>query len=136
MKANELKVKDLMVGDWLMFNDKPCQVKGLHNDDTATLTGYRSAYYLIDAEPILLTPEILEKNGFEKDELIESYNHYCGMDNRVSLNDDFYYINSRNTWYVHVDSEDYCTIANCELTYLHELQHILRLCKIYKEIVV
>lgn len=136
MKANEVTSKDLMVGDWLMFDGKPCQVKGLHNDDTATLTGYRSLYYLIDSEPIPLTPEILEKNGFKRENLITSYNHYTGIDNRVSLNDDFYYINSRDVWSVHVDSEDYCTIANCELTYLHELQHLLRLCKIDFEFVV
>ena len=75
MKANELKATDLMVGDWLMFYDKPCQVKGLHDDDTVTLTGYRSMYYLIDAEPILLTSEILEKNAdFYRDE--KYYNYY------------------------------------------------------------
>ena len=141
MKANELKVQDLMVGDWLMFNDKPCQVKGLHNDDTVTLTGYRSMYYLIDAEPIPLTPEILEKNGFKLEYFISEYftsecEHYIGIDDRVALNNDKEYMNSNNEWCVHVDSETYCTIATCELTYLHELQHILRLCKIDKEIVV
>lgn len=119
-----------------MFNDKPCQVKGLHSDDSAAFVGYKSPYYLIDAEPILITKELLEKNGFKRENLITSYNHYIGIDNRVSLNDDFYCMNSRNMWTVHIDSEDYCTIATCELTYLHELQHILRLCKIDKEIVV
>lgn len=136
MKANELTSRDLMVGDWLMFNDKPCQVKGLHNDDTVTLTGYRSMYYLIDAEPILITKELLEKNGFKKEGVIELYNLYAGIDHRVTIHDDKEYMNSNNEWYVHVDSEDYSTIAGCELTYLHELQHLLKLCKIYKEIVV
>lgn len=122
-----MKTNELMLGDWVL--------------DTRTKNPLRVNPFMAEMEvpewePIPLTPEILEKNGFERDELIESYNHYCGMDNRVSLNDDFYYINSRNTWHVHVDSEDYCTIANCELTYVHELQHILRLCKIDKEIVV
>jgi hypothetical protein len=87
-------------------------------------------------EPILLTPEILEKNGFVLDEVIKEYCIYNGIDNRVSLHNDKEYMNSRNEWHVHIDDEDYCSIANCELTYVHELQHILRLCKIDKEIVV
>jgi hypothetical protein len=131
-----MRTDELQVGSWVMFNNKPCQVKGLHNDDTATFVGHRCLFYLIDAEPILITKELLEKNGFKRENLITSYNHYIGIDNRVSLNDDFYYINSRNTWHVHVDSEDYCTIANCELTYLHELQNLLRICKIDFEFVV
>ena len=136
MKANELTSKDLMVGDWVMFNGKPCQVKGLNSDDSAFLVGYKSPYFLIDAEPIPLTPNILEKNWFVLDEVIKEYCIYNGIDNRVSLHNDKEYINSSNTWHVHIDSEDYCTIATCELTYLHELQHILRLCEIDKEIVV
>lgn len=136
MKANELSSRDLMVGDWLMFNDNPCQVKGLHSDDSAALVGYKSPYFLIDAEPIPLTPEILEKNGFERDKNISLYNAYTGINSRVILHDDFMSMNSRNVWDVHVDSEDYCTIATCELTYVHQLQQLLRLCKIDKEIVV
>lgn len=134
MKAKELKATDLMVGDWVMLNDKPYQVKGLHNDDTATFIGCRSAYYLVDAEPIPITPEILEKNGFEKAEDIQLYYYCLGIDDRVSIHDYAYDINSSNTWHVHIDSEDYSTIANCELTYVHQLQHILRLCEIDKEI--
>lgn len=87
--------------------------------------------------PIPLTPEILKKNGFKLNEAVEDY--YCiynGIDGRVSLCNDKEYMNTNNAWDVHIDSENYCTIANCELTYLHELQHILRLCKIDKEIII
>lgn len=136
MKAKELTSKDLMVGDWLMFGDKPCQVKGLHSDDTATFVGYRSAYYLIDAEPIPLTPEILGKNGFKLEYFTLEWARYIGINDRVVLSNDKEYMNSRNEWYVHIDSEDYCSIASCELTYVHELQHLLKLCGIDKEIVV
>ena len=143
MKANEL-----MVGDWVKLhydiNYKTgeslytnVRITSINEDGTINVSMHDGDGWDADLiYPIPITKELLEKNGFERDELIESYNHYCGMDNRVSLNDDFYYINSRNTWYVHVDSEDYSTIARCELTYVHELQHILKLCKIDKEIVV
>lgn len=145
-----------MVGDWVACQINSIEFKYVRiaSINKTTMNGIPSDfiefnkvmvdmlngnYYQLDVAsiyPIPLTPEMLEKNGFKRENLITSYNHYIGIDNRVSLNDDFYYINSRNTWHVHVDSEDYCTIANCELTYVHELQHILRLCKIDKEIVV
>ena len=127
MKANEVTSKDLMVGDWLMFNGKPCQVKGLHNDDTATLTGYRSLYYLIDAEPIPLTPEILEKNGFEgiKEGRFPSLRNY--------YNDIIFQLEG-------IREEGNCKILyifkNIPILYVHELQHALKLCRIDKEIVV
>lgn len=130
-----MKVEDLMIEDWLLYksdsleNAFPIQI-------TREIFNKELVVWNDRFEPIPLTPEILEKNGFKRENLITSYNHYTGIDNRVSLNDDFYYINSRDVWSVHIDSEDYCTIANCELTYVHELQHILRLCKIDKEIVV
>ena len=127
MKANEVTSKDLMVGDWLMFNGKPCQVKGLHNDDTATLTGYRSLYYLIDAEPIPLTPEILEKNGFEgiKEGRFPSLRNY--------YNDIIFQLEG-------IKEEGNCKILyvfkNIPILYVHELQHALKLCRINKEIIV
>jgi hypothetical protein len=122
MKANEL-----MLGDWVL--------------DTRTKNPLRVNPFMAEMEvpewePIPLTPEILEKNGFVLNEVIKEYCIYDGIDNRVSLHNDREYMNSRNEWHVHIDSEDYCTIASCELTYLHELQHILRLCKIDKETVV
>lgn len=133
-----MRLCELMVGDLVLHDGKVIRVDAVHKRKIGYHKTKDKLTWLFcgQFEPIQLTHEILEKNGFEKDELIESYNHYCGMDNRVSLNDDFYYINSRNTWYVHIDSEDYSTIASCELTYVHELQHILRLCKIKKEVVI
>lgn len=147
MKANELKVTDLMVGDWVYDNDYPMQITEIkfrrRGEPPYKLIGSlkrdgleMESISLDYIQPIPITKELLEKNGFVRENLITSYNHYTGIDNRVSLNDDFYYINSRNTWHVHVDSEDYCTIANCELTYLHELQNLLRICKIDFEFVV
>ena len=121
-----MKVEELMTGDWYWWEAEgkkyPLQV----TKDTFKLMDEDISNF----QPIPITKEILEKNGFERENLITSYNHYIGIDNRVSLNDDFYCMNSRNMWTVHIDSEDYCTIANCGLTYLHELQHLLRLVKI------
>lgn len=133
-----MRVCELMVGDLILHDGKVIRVDAVHKRKIGYHKTKDKLTWLFygQFEPIQLTPEILEKNGFERENLITSYNHYTGIDNRVSLNDDFYCMNSRNMWNVHIDSEDYCTIANCELTHVHELQHILRLCKIYKEIIV
>ena len=125
MKANEL-----MIGDWVRHaNGTPMQVEKIDYRGFACgiphCWDYNNIY-----EPIPITKELLEKNGFVRENLITSYNHYTGIDNRVCLTNDFYSMNSRNMWTAHIDSEDYCTIANCELTYLHELQHLLKLCNI------
>jgi hypothetical protein len=120
-----MKIDEVMLGDLVSVSGRPIHVT------LAVLNNWSDSI-----EPILLTPEILEKNGFELDEVIKEYCIYNGIDNRVSSHNDQEYMNSDNEWHVHIDSEDYCTIANCELTYVHELQNILRLCKIYKEIVV
>lgn len=114
-----MKIDEVMLGDIVSAGGRPIHV---------TLAVLNNWSYNI--EPIPLTTEILEKNGFEREKLITLYNHYTGIDNRVSLHDDFMSMNSRNMWSVHIDTDDYRTIAHCELTYLHELQALLRICKI------
>lgn len=130
-----MKLEELMIGDWLLYksdsleNAFPIQI-------TREMFNKELVVWNDRFEPIPLTPEILEKNGFEKEGVIELYNLYAGIDHRVTIHDDKEYMNSNNEWYVHVDSEDYCTIATCELTYVHELQHLLKLCGIDKEIII
>lgn len=144
MKANELKVTDLMVGDLVIcyHPSRPQSFERVSVGLLHTLDQQEHGHIKEDSplfrivQPIPLIPEILEKNGFELDEVMKEYCMYKGIDNRVILHNDKEYMNSVNNWDVHIDSEDYCTIANCELTYVHELQHILRLCKIDKEMVV
>ena len=114
-----MKIDEVMLGDIVSLSGRPIHVT------LAVLNHWSDTI-----KPILLTSEILEKNGFEKEGVIELYNLYTGIDHRVTIHDDKEYMNSDNEWYVHVDSEDYSTIAGCELTYVHELQHILKLCKI------
>lgn len=151
-----MKVEDLMIGDWVCLADGnlPLEERYFKIEYLATSSGVSWANQgtnapigLGDGEslipvftdeiyPIPLTTEILEKNGFVLNEVVKEYYIFCGIDNRVYICNDREYINSRNEWYVHIDSEDYCTIATCELTYVHELQHILRFCKIDFEFIV
>lgn len=130
-----------MVGDWVIVKGVPTKIHDIDEMDGINrewIAGCEDGGCICyeDIHPILLTPEILYKNGFEKEGVIELYNLYAGIDHRVTIHDDKEYMNSNNEWYVHVDSEDFCSIAKCELTYVHELQHLLSLCKIDKEIII
>ena len=58
-----------------------------------------------------------------------------GFDDRVMLRDNPEYMNTNNTWDVHIDTPDYRTIGNLELSYVHEFQHFLKSCKINKKII-
>ena len=131
MKANEL-----MIGDWVFYihtedgiapyKEVICiQAEDLCRDACIIETHY---------EPIPLTAEILEKNGFARDEMFST-----GWRFR-------YYENGRGLIYeIQWDSKnDYMEIVSNlakigsfdkkGIQFVHELQHALRLCGIDKEI--
>lgn len=137
MKANEL-----MLGDFVFhekygnaitetidndFGDNP-SVK-LISENIKHKDGYKYGYCWCDLDeifPIPLTPEILEKNGWE-------YNNY----NNETENEEEYYVD-RDGFDIHINGEKFeirCIDAvNIQLKYLHELQHALKLCGIDKTI--
>ena len=79
---------------------------------------------LVEFEPIPLTIEILEKNGFEKN---RDYGYFIGQSNSG------YYIYLDNNYLSIQAGYDAIEFAWCE--YVHELQHALKLCGIKKEII-
>lgn len=133
----EIKISELSIGDWVVFNriDGIWISAPLFDKANARITGvYRGAEVWLEVEgnrqfqaiplsaiePIPLTPEILEKNGFEDN---------CG------------------TWYnseARMEFEQYkdgwCRTINCGeysvyfIKYVHQLQHALRLAGVGKEI--
>lgn len=125
MKANEL-----MIGDWVL--------------DTRTGTPLRVNPFMAELEvpewqPIPLTPEILEKNGFNEPPL--------EMQKRVRfvvLCEEYQIRYSFNSYWFSIcknaaaNDSDYPTFICAfqeRIKYVHELQHALRLCRIEKEIV-
>ena len=93
---------------------------------------------LEDIEPIPITPEILERNGFKLKEKGVLYTEYVSGDEHSIIEFGFY----------KESIHDIDTVLNCELgfvggldrihhchvKYVHELQHALRLCGISKNI--
>ena len=158
-----MKAEDLMIGDWVLVEGKPLQVTNvsfLGGDIIRVMNpimSYDIAYAsnivalskgakdINKIEPIPLTEEILHKNGFKNDVLAqksiiaEGASNFSVIliseDNRITLNNIDEYLNSFNKWTVHIDTEDMRTMCTAEITYVHELQHILKLCKIEKEII-
>lgn len=119
-----------MVGDWVLVNGNPMQIQAINDIDGEIIAG-DELYCLIEdrvhsedkIEPIPLTAEILEKNGFVNSGGLW---HLSGedmglMQGCISFQAFAYYADPR-----------YCF---CEIAYLHELQHALRTCGIDKEIV-
>ena len=126
MKANEL-----MIGNWVTGKKwKELPFKITHINDSGkyyygiTAEGSRVGPFLIEElQPIPLTSEILEKNGFTRfgtDYILEG--ERFGLENPSDPR------NYLDNYWLRV------SIRAVHIEYVHELQHALRLCKIEKEI--
>lgn len=129
MKANFIKqvtmkiqAKDLMIGDWVYIKDHPIK------SQPQKVKPEHFVRSLVEFEPIPLTLEILEKNGFKKDEKFEEmyYWNWRIGDDCISYDKETGIVRIFHT-YGHL-------VFVLPLSYVHELQHALRLCGIEKEI--
>lgn len=112
-----------MLGDWVLCDGEPYQIAEI----SAGLLCIDAERELFanpeDLQPIPLTPEILEKNG---------WTHY--EDDKDSFHGkDCVFLNQKEGGYG-VCIDNVRTISGT-IHYVHELQHALRLCGIEKEIV-
>jgi len=121
-----MKVNELMVGDWVNVNGLNLKVGAIHADEIGVVDPDYKIYWCSDDEfdridPIPLTEEILLKNGFDKDERSRYYHEYIL---ELELWDfDISWTNAGGFKY-----------EDIRLAYVHQLQHLLRLCGIEKEI--
>ena len=141
MKANEL-----MIGDWVYNTHNRQNEQVAEIGSGLVMLDYNDLYEYDEIEPIPLTAEILEVNGFGLNQAREEAPRYVwfGESNR---NDTIVSV----TFYdppvhgvkaltkIDTDCSHGCgvnNVHNCDIEYVHELQHALRLCGIEKEIVV
>ena len=141
-----MKTEDLMIGDYIKTNDdwdngyknKICIVVGLRNEDgliKCDLTDRFNCYVWSDDEdsfePILLTKEILEKNGFKYDPNSDEPNDGWWKWRRLGVKTGNEYIDI-------AFRDDDVAIYDLEimkgnssgtfhLNYVHELQHLINL---------
>lgn len=109
-REESMRPEELMIGDWILSGNEPVKVYCAPYS-----YGKGVNLYHVDNtySPIPLTEEILEKNGLTK---MEAFNGY----NLMRLTSGFYSV------------EDHCLI---EFKYVHQLQHLLRLIGLEKEII-
>lgn len=135
MKANEL-----MIGDWIMDGKNIAQITSITCDGIIETTFNENSNIEV-IEPIHLTPEILEKNGFEKvldEDGTECYRYYNrAADGHINIS---LYNGGDGDWSIEI--VNYEKFDDNEIVYhndfiflkVHGLQHALRLCGIKKEI--
>lgn len=134
-----MRIKELMIADWvnIMIDeyDNPVQIKEI-GQFWVKVTQDDNHYGIILVQPILLTPEILEKNGFRKSVSPPGIHAKCyeieDKDKKYCLTIANY--NRYKRLLLNVDSED-SECFNIKCDYVHQLQHALRLCGIEKEII-
>ena len=145
IKRNMIKVTDLMIGDYVTFADcikNPPLIlikiealgyqDGEGEDSSLVRIDNEKACDIIDIDDeivgIPLTPEILERNGFAEDD-----NDDCWGDANC-----FFIPNYADkniiSWETHIEPTNGRGDFSGNLTYVHELQHALKLCGINKPI--
>lgn len=120
-----MKANDLMIGDWVNLYDSPIKI---NIDDLGVIERDETYDKGVHCEPIPLTEEILEKNGFKKVEkdLFHLGQSSIGVDTWLGIDNNVIYVDA-----LYHDGE----IAFCKCEYVHELQHALKMCGIDKEII-
>lgn len=136
-----MKAEELMIGDWVSYN-------GISNKISLADYGIDKGHaeWRNEIEPIPLTPEILEKNGWVSDNYNDPFRvynlrHGNKLYSTIAIADD-------GKWSIEVNKEiakkdkrgraDGVVFIRdwCNEFYVHELQHALRLCRIEKKIVI
>lgn len=124
-----MDIKELSIGNWVRYDfpeigKRNIQVNSIDEEDNHIGAGGVGASAWSDVsefEPIPLTPEILEKNGFEEN---------CGR-----------WYNSEALMEFEPYKDGWCRTINCGeysvyfIKYVHQLQNALRLAGVEKEIV-
>lgn len=125
MSRNIIKKEELMVGDWVMYDPNvfiedeyepthkmyPTKIESCEDIDCADDDCY---------SPIKLTSEILEKIGFKKYNEYEYRLEYSEM--IVSISEE------PTTFYLYIESMAYTLTIEMCIDYVHELQHVFKLC--------
>lgn len=123
MKANELMIGDFVQVPSLIDNvehyDAWCKVKQLRDCDLDVI-GFKELKYN-EVMPIPVTREILEKFGFQQ----ISTNKYVSDKVTIAV--------FAEEFLVTIKSEN-AMVMMITVKYVHELQHVLQLCGIEKEI--
>lgn len=134
-----LKISDLSVGDWVQVLLRKCDYDKPDSFKAKVLTvvnnsvgvGYDNSgivmsAFVEDLQPIPITAEILEKNGFER----STSQFIVYHTDKVWIS----YDKPSETWSVTMYINDFTSNLHANILHIHQLQHALRLAGVEKEI--
>lgn len=124
----QVKINDLSVGDWVEWIGERCKVDLPLLNTVFPHAKMYPAYTSATLQPIPITPDILEKNGFRKNGKYSEWNIGEWNENPfigVSLD-------RQSARVRHFDNDIF---IEDKVLFVHQLQHALRLAGIEKEIV-
>ena len=127
-----MKATELMIGDWVgrVFDDKRIDYRQVDWIRTGEIgMRYQKVWAIGCIEPIPLTPEILEKNGFEMFKY-DGWVHYYRIFGNSVIPFVLHSMIGGEMLSQEVDIFSTSTNTNrgIDVNYVHELQHALRLC--------
>lgn len=117
-----MEAKDLMIGDYVKCSPHCLGHRVDYISELEEEVGVDGEILSLDMiEPIPLTPEFLELNGWE-----ERPTGYVFYTDGKRYDNSLWYIFGSNTFVI--------STAEFQIKYVHELQHALKMCGIKKEI--
>lgn len=152
-----MKENEVMIGDWFRFRYTIDGKEIVHTFRISRIEDELGEYYVWGdgfgrmcypkrLEPIPITPEILEKNGFvmaERDGVAVRYSFATDLHKPTQTAIQFAFYDggvSADTlfkcWTSPKDCDGINDLHICDLKFVHELQHAIRLAGIDKEIII
>ena len=126
-----LKIRDLSVGDWVKVGSEPARVLRLGivgNNKAKGLSGQMYGFVTSsEIEPISITPEILKNNGWYEDD-------YDTCTDYITDNTIIMYNKERKDWKACIMNNSPVVRVKVFFSYVHELQHALRLAGLDEDI--
>lgn len=130
----KLTCQDLMVGDWVYIHEPECKGHRIDyiNETDEEVGADGELYSINDIRPIPLTESILVKNGFQK---LNDKTFLLKNQIEIEVGPKFSEVSARYEDY----DRDYNSYNNryieiAIIHYVHQLQHLLRLVGVQKEI--
>lgn len=136
-----INIKELSIGNYVLHLGAAKKVGEIISFTEIVL--FQEKYYglysnrvsINEIEPVPLTPEILEKNGFEFHSFMSDYpaDYVIAVgEYNIRVN----HLDDENVWCftIHSDNENIRIIHQFNILFVHQLQNALTLCGINKEI--
>ena len=130
-----MKTNELMLGDWVMFGDTPYTIATIAAQDMVIIEAEaeKSKFYRAESlEPIPVTYEILSANGWDFQWGGDGEVYFFIGDYEDAVDFDVRRADESNKGDSSLFDGDILIPmwgAEIEVRYVHEIQHLLRLCK-------